>query len=130
MTHEATVSLTLADGTTTGPVPLSAMKAAVERVKRKGGAPKMRPDPDFDQAADKAYGIAAAELLQFVERIERLEVEKAEIAALVKEVFAEAKGRGYDTKAMRWIVALRKQDPDARAEFEAVVEMYRAALGM
>lgn len=125
---KATVSLTLADGTTTGPVDLDMMREALRQVK--AGAPKMKPDPDFDQAADKAYGVAAAELRQFVERIEHLEVEKAEIADQVKEVFAEAKGRGYDTKAMRRIVALRKQDPDARAEFEAVVEMYRAALGM
>lgn len=72
----------------------------------------------------------AEELKSFIERVERLEEEKAEIAEQIKEVMAEAKGRGYDTKVMRKIIALRKRDRDDIAEEEAVMEMYRAALGM
>ncbi len=76
------------------------------------------------------YGVAADELRQFVERFERLEAEKQEIADQQKEVMAEAKGRGYDTKVMRKVIALRKRDADDIAEEEAVLEMYKAALNM
>ncbi|MGR3495669.1 DUF2312 domain-containing protein [Citreimonas salinaria] len=77
-----------------------------------------------------SYGVAAGELKQFIERFERLEVEKKEIADQQKEVMAEAKGRGYDTKVMRKVIALRKREPDDIAEEEAVLEMYKSALGM
>lgn len=77
-----------------------------------------------------SYGIAAGELTQFIERIEHLEQEKADVAEQIKEVMAEAKGRGYDTKVMRKVIALRKRDADDIAEEEAVLEMYKAALGM
>ncbi|WP_225030024.1 DUF2312 domain-containing protein [Xinfangfangia pollutisoli] len=80
--------------------------------------------------ASDAYGIAADELRQFIERFEQLEAEKKDIAEQQKELMAEAKGRGYDTKAMRKIVALRKKKPDDIAEEEAVLEMYKTALGM
>lgn len=76
------------------------------------------------------YGIAADELRQFIERFEQLEAEKKDIAEQQKELMSEAKGRGYDTKVMRKIVALRKQRPDDVAEEEAVLDMYKAALGM
>ncbi|MCI5074687.1 DUF2312 domain-containing protein [Oricola sp.] len=74
--------------------------------------------------------VAAAELRQLVERIERLEEEKATIQNDIKEVMAEAKGRGYDTKALRAIVRLRKKDPNERQEEEAVLDLYKNALGM
>lgn len=77
-----------------------------------------------------AYGVAAGELKQFVERWERLEAEKKEIADQQKEVMAEAKGCGYDTKVMRKVIALRKRDKDDIAEEQAVLEMYCSALGM
>ena len=80
--------------------------------------------------ADATYNIAAGELRQFIERIERLEAEKKDIAEQQKEVMAEAKARGYDTKVMRKIVALRKRDKDDIAEEEAVLEMYKEAVGM
>lgn len=83
----------------------------------------------MDQNADAAQ-IAAEELRQFIERYERLEAEKQEIAEQQKEVMAEAKGRGYDTKVIRKIIALRKRDKDDVAEEEAVFELYKAALGM
>ncbi len=74
--------------------------------------------------------VAGQELRQFVERYERLEAEKKDIADAQKEVMAEAKGRGYDTKVLRKVIALRKRDADDIAEEEAVLEMYKAALGM
>ncbi|KKK90080.1 hypothetical protein LCGC14_2726660 [marine sediment metagenome] len=79
---------------------------------------------------DSSYSVTAEELRQFIERFERLEQEKKDIAEAQKEVMAEAKGRGYDTKVMRKIIALRKRDKDDIAEEEAVLEMYMAALGM
>ena len=74
--------------------------------------------------------VAAAELRQFIERFERLEAEKKDIADAQKEVMAEAKSRGFDTKVMRKIIALRKRDKDDIAEEEAVLELYKEALGM
>lgn len=76
------------------------------------------------------YQVTADELRQFVERIEHLEQEKKDIAEQIKEVYAESKGRGYDSKALRSIVSLRKKDRDQLAEEEAVLDMYKQALGM
>ncbi|KHQ50346.1 hypothetical protein OA50_05021 [Mameliella alba] len=88
-------------------------------------------ETEADRAVtDNAYGVAAGELKQFIERVERLEEEKAEIAGQIKEVMAEAKGRGYDTKILKKLIALRKRDPDDIAEEEALLDMYKAALGM
>ncbi len=75
-------------------------------------------------------GVAADELRQFIERIERMEEEKRAIAADIKEIFAEAKGRGFDTKAMRTIVRLRAQDAQERQEAEAILDLYMQAIGM
>lgn len=74
--------------------------------------------------------VTADELRQFIERYEQLEAEKKDIAEQMKEVMAEAKGRGYDTKVMRKVIALRKRKPDEIAEEEAIIDMYRSALGM
>lgn len=75
-----------------------------------------------------AYAVSADELRQFIEQIERLAAEKQDIADQQKEVFAEAKSRGYDTKAMRKVIARRKMERDALAEEEAVIEIYETAL--
>jgi uncharacterized protein (UPF0335 family) len=83
-----------------------------------------------DSAIEANYRVTADELRQFIERFERLEAEKKDIAEQQKEVMAEAKGRGYDTKVMRKVIALRKREPDDIAEEEAVLEMYKEALGM
>ncbi|APX21788.1 MAG: DUF2312 domain-containing protein [Rhodobacteraceae bacterium] len=83
-----------------------------------------------DEGSSNSYGVAAGELRSFIERYERLELEKKEIADQQKEVMAEAKGRGYDVKVLRKVIALRKRDKDDIAEEEAVLEMYKAALGM
>lgn len=71
-----------------------------------------------------------AEIRQFIDRFEYLEAQKQDIADQQKEVMAEAKGRGLDTKALRTIIALRKKTPDQIAEEQAVLDMYKAALGM
>ncbi|WP_323775617.1 DUF2312 domain-containing protein [Leisingera sp.] len=76
------------------------------------------------------YRVTAGELRQFIERFERLDEEKKTIAEQQKEVMAEAKARGYDTKVMRKIIALRKRDENDISEEEAVLEMYKEALGM
>ena len=83
-----------------------------------------------DTAPDAQYNVTAEELRQFIERYEHLEAEKKDITEQQKEVMAEAKGRGYDTKVMRKVIALRKRDADDIAEEEAVLEMYKSALGM
>lgn len=77
-----------------------------------------------------AFNVTSEELLQFVERIEEFEREKKDIQDQVKEVYAEIKGRGFDTKAVRKIVAMRKKSADERAEEEAILEVYLTALGM
>ena len=85
---------------------------------------------DETSSADSSYRVTADELRQFIERFERLEAEKKDVAEQQKEVMAEAKSRGYDTKVIRKVVALRKREPDDIAEEEAVLEMYKSALGM
>ena len=84
-------------------------------------------DRDVREKAERA---TAEELRQFIERWERLEAEKHYVVFEQKEVMSEAKGRGYDTKVRRKIIADRKRDPNDIAEEEAVLEMYKAALGM
>jgi uncharacterized protein (UPF0335 family) len=76
------------------------------------------------------YAVTAGELRQFVERIEQLNAEKADIAEQAKEVMAEAKARGYSGPIILEIVKLRKMKPDDLAEREAVLDVYRQALGM
>ena len=73
---------------------------------------------------------AAEQLKAVIERIERLEEEKKTFVDDIKDVYAEAKGNGYDTKALRTIVRMRKQDADQRHEEESIVELYKQALGM
>lgn len=75
-------------------------------------------------------GIAAAHLKSFVDRIERLEEEKKAIADDIKDVFAEAKANGFDTKALRAILKMRREDDDARRELQAIVDLYMEVLGM
>ncbi|MEM6466587.1 MAG: DUF2312 domain-containing protein [Pseudomonadota bacterium] len=80
--------------------------------------------------ATPAFRVAAGELRQFIERFERLEAEKKDIADQQKEVMAEAKSRGYDVKVMRKVIALRKRDPQDISEEEAILDVYKDALGM
>lgn len=74
--------------------------------------------------------VAQDQIRAFIERIERLEQEKAAVAGDIKEVYAEAKGNGFDVKILREIIKIRKQDANERMETEALLEIYMAALGM
>ena len=96
----------------------------------KPNGPRMKNTPEDQAVTDAVSSVAGQELRQFIERYERLEAEKKDIADGQKEVMAEAKGRGYDTKVLRKIMAIRKRDASDLAEEEAVMEMYMAALGM
>ena len=75
-------------------------------------------------------GIGAERLRSFVERIERLEEEKAALAADIREVYAEAKGNGFDTKVMRQVIRLRKMETADRQEQEALLDLYKRAVGL
>jgi uncharacterized protein (UPF0335 family) len=77
-----------------------------------------------------ATGVAAEELKQFVERVERLEEEKKAISGDIREVYAEMKRRGFDVKAVREIIKIRRQDHSERKEMEAILELYMSALNM
>lgn len=77
-----------------------------------------------------SYSVTADELQQLVEQVESLEAEKRKTAELIRDVYGEAKARGYDTNVMRKLIALRKRKPDAIAEEQAILEMYGRALGM
>lgn len=79
---------------------------------------------------DDAYGVAAGELRQFVEQFEQLDAEKSDLSEQQKELMAEAKSRGYSTAAIRKIISMRKRDKDDLAEEEAILDMYKSALGM
>jgi uncharacterized protein (UPF0335 family) len=74
--------------------------------------------------------IASDQLKAFIERIERLEEEKRNIAEDIKEVYAEAKGKGFDAKIMREIIKIRKCEAAEREEFESLIDLYMHALGM
>jgi uncharacterized protein (UPF0335 family) len=78
----------------------------------------------------EAGGIAGERLRQLIEKIERLEDEKREVAEQVKEVFAEAKGEGFDVKVMRQLLKLRRMKPHDRSEQEELLDLYKAAVGM
>ncbi|RHZ96580.1 DUF2312 domain-containing protein [Cereibacter sphaeroides] len=90
----------------------------------------MKNTPEDRAVFEKAFTVAAEELRQFVERFEQLEAEKKDLNEQQKEVMAEAKGRGYDTKVLKKIVALRKRKPDDVAEEETILDLYKSALGM
>lgn len=83
-----------------------------------------------DEITGSSQTVAAGQLRAFIERIERLEEEKKTISDDIKDVYAEAKGNGFDVKALRTIVRLRKQDADERQEQETILETYMQALGM
>ena len=86
--------------------------------------------PGSPAGPGRAGGIAGDILRAYVERIERLEEEKRTLAADVREVYAEAKGNGYDPKIMRKLIALRRMDQTDRREQEELLDIYRRAIGM
>jgi uncharacterized protein (UPF0335 family) len=83
-----------------------------------------------EETSQSSYRVASDELRAFIERFERLDAEKKDISDQQKEVMSEAKGRGYDTKVLRKIVGLRKREPQEISEEEAVLELYKEALGI
>ena len=85
---------------------------------------------DDEITSETAQTVAAGQLRAFIERIERLEEDKKTVADDIKEVYAELKGNGYDTKAVRTLVRLRKKDQAERQEEEAMLDLYKADLGM
>jgi uncharacterized protein (UPF0335 family) len=84
---------------------------------------------DDSSNIDVLNATAQAQLKSIIERIERLEQEKTEVAEQIKEVFAEAKGNGYDVKTLRKVVRIRKQDRAKRQEEEALLDLYLSAIG-
>lgn len=89
----------------------------------------MTDTPEIDGGGN-AQTVAASQLRSLIERIERLDAEKQEIARDIREIYAEAKGNGFHTKAIRELVKLRKQDAAERQEHEAIVDLYKSAMGM
>ena len=83
-----------------------------------------------DNSGEAPSSVAPEQLKSFIERVERIEEEIAGLRGDVKDIYAEAKANGFDTKVLRKIVALRKQDSDQRAEFAAILDLYASALGM
>lgn len=83
-----------------------------------------------EQSSSQIGGIAAEALRQFIERIERLEEEKATLGADIKDVYAQAKSQGFDTKIIRQIIRLRKMEDQEREEIEQLLDLYKAAIGM
>ena len=79
---------------------------------------------------DATYNVTANELRQFIEQIEQLEAEKKDISEQIRDIYAESKARGYDQKALKTIIALRKKSADQRQEDDAILDIYKAALGM
>lgn len=80
--------------------------------------------------AQDVGGVAGQRLKSFIERVERLEEEKAAVAEDIKEVYAEAKGVGFDAKTMRKLVSLRKMDAEKRREADEILDLYKSAIGM
>jgi uncharacterized protein (UPF0335 family) len=99
--------------------------------KRRGRPKKTDNLPeDIQEITETTQTVAAGQLRAFIERIERLTEEKKTIADDIKEVYAEMKGTGFDTKAVRVLVRLRGMDQAEREEAEAILDLYKAALGM
>jgi uncharacterized protein (UPF0335 family) len=86
-------------------------------------------DASFDASPDVLTSAAQGRLRTVIERLERLEEDKAAVMADMKEVFAEAKGEGYDVKILRKVIRIRKQDKAKRQEEDAILDLYMSALG-
>ena len=94
---------------------------------RGAGSPRLANAGEWKMAKS---GFAAGQLKSLVERVERLEEEKAALAADIREIFAEAKGGGFDTKIMRQVIRIRRLDKADRQEQEAILDLYLSALGV
>lgn len=121
------VSMTINVGRSTGTP--SGDVGGKEKNAEKGKIPMKETQGDID-VRNNAYAVVADELRQFIERAEQLAAEKKDISEQEKELFAEARGRGYSPKVMRKVIALRKRKPDDIAEEQAILDLYTSALGM
>jgi uncharacterized protein (UPF0335 family) len=83
-----------------------------------------------ESSNNNVYRVTREEIRSFVERIENLNIEKNEISEQQKDVFAEAKSRGYDTRILRKVISMRKRDPQDLSEEEAILEIYKEALDL
>ncbi len=92
--------------------------------------PHTSSSEEDDNTPRDTGGVAGERLKSFIERVERLEQEKSELAEDIKEIFAEAKAVGFDTKTIRKIIRLRKMDTEKRREEDELLELYKAAIGM
>lgn len=104
-----------------------------EKAKKKKKSPGIGHNSgvvESDAGTQDVGGVSGKRLKQFFDRIERLEEERKEVGDDIKEIYAEAKGAGFDVKTMRRIMRLRKMDPEKRAEAEAIEELYKSAIGM
>jgi uncharacterized protein (UPF0335 family) len=129
MSKETTVRIRT-ENIDTGDVPMSAVKAALKVVKSDRDTGTLEAFSPEETGETHTQTVAASQLRAFIERIERLEEEKATIVDDIKEVKAEAKGVGFNVGAISAIVKLRKMDPAERQEAEAILDLYKAALGM
>ena len=103
---------------------------AVRQPARERAGRALKPGVDAGDEAEGPQAIAAGQLRTFIECVERLEEEKKTIGDDIKEVYAEMKATGFDTKAVRAIVRLRRMDEAERQEAEAILDLYKMALGM
>jgi len=93
-------------------------------------AASMRENTGNDNEAKDVSGVSGKQLKAFIERVERLEEEKAALAEDIKDIFAESKAVGFDTKTMRKVIRLRKMDAEKRNEEEQLLDLYKAAIGL
>lgn len=110
--------------------PIKAKKSAVAKVKKSEPAPVKNEPLPIREEGELVSSVAVGQLRAFIERVERLEEEKKTIGDDIKCVFAELKGSGFDTKAVRTIIRMRRQDDAKRQEEEAMLQFYADALGM
>lgn len=106
------------------------MTEPMTRSRKRGEPGPGHNNPPDEQATDEGTAIAVGQLRAFIERIERLEEDKKAISDDIKEVYAEIKVTGFDTKTIRTLIRLRKVDAAERQEAEALLDLYKAALGM
>ena len=109
---------------------MSDVAEAVSAPEEEQGIQETSQANEQDNTPKEVGGVAGQRLASFIERVERLEEEKAVLMEDIKEVYAEAKGVGFDVKAMRKLVALRKMDSEKREEMEAILDLYKSAIGM
>ena len=95
-----------------------------------GQVARLENDNDNEDNAKDTDGVAGKRLKAFIERIERLEEEKAALSEDIKEIYGEAKATGFDTKTMRKLIRLRKMDIEKRREEDELLELYKAAIGL